>query len=544
MKKLLLCLTALTMTATVSVGAQTFSVEKNLTSDEYTAWGQAEGIEYRKTISIMITKDTAPDVPVYVSTVEADNDGIYSVNFYMPDDAEDGAYTVKTRSYDSANIGEDDLYFSKTTTKSEILPILNSKTTESEFVSYLSEKALDFGLRNRETVKLTQAQLNNVYAKVYSQKPSDGYTLDGLYEAYYTNMTVAAVNAADETNIEGLIEDYSEYFDFDSQTCYSLFSELSDKSYAYKKFLNKNYADMNAVRTGFNQNTLLAAIKLVASPGEVTQLISDYESVITFDLSYYYASNASKQATALAGKDFADMDALEAAILAEYKAENPSTTTKPSPGGSGSLGGSSGVSIIGKVDIDTPLNPPVDSITGFIDISNDFWAANAIKYLSDKDIVSGYPDGSFNPNGKITREEFIVMLCRTFGFENNIKAEFADVDTTHWASEYIGTAAQKGIVNGMGDGNFGLGKNITREDMAVMINNAIKVTSTNISEKNDAADFDDAAEIADYAKESISVLQTAGIVNGMGDGRFNPKGNTTRAEASQIIYNVMNEGGM
>ena len=136
----------------------------------------------------------------------------------------------------------------------------------------------------------------------------------------------------------------------------------------------------------------------------------------------------------------------------------------------------------------------------------------------------------------MTREEFVKMLDNAFGYsKEEVESDFADADKNAWYYSAISAAAQKGIINGYDDNTFGIGKQITREDAAVILFRATQ------SEKlGDFAEpeFLDGSDISDYAKEAIGVMNNSGIISGMGDGRFMPQSNLTRAEAAKMLYGL------
>ena len=97
-----------------------------------------------------------------------------------------------------------------------------------------------------------------------------------------------------------------------------------------------------------------------------------------------------------------------------------------------------------------------------------------------------------------------------------------------------------GIVFGNDNGEFMPASNITRQDMAVMICRAFNITYPGITE----AVFDDMNLVSDYAKESVFCLYKNSVISGKGNGLFAPVDNATRAEAAQIIYNVIESAGI
>ena len=167
------------------------------------------------------------------------------------------------------------------------------------------------------------------------------------------------------------------------------------------------------------------------------------------------------------------------------------------------------------------------------------WAKEGIQYLYEKGYVSGYPDNTFRPNKNITREEFVVILVKSFGFtEEGAETTFKDVSKNDWFHDYVAIAEKKGIIQGY-DNYFGVGQEITREDMCVIILRAAGIAGISLEEKNDAVIYADISEASDYAVESITKLQRAGIINGMGENMFVPKGIVSRAMTAKVIYEII-----
>lgn len=184
----------------------------------------------------------------------------------------------------------------------------------------------------------------------------------------------------------------------------------------------------------------------------------------------------------------------------------------------------------------TPIvTPPAPAIT-FTDLGTAEWAVESITNLVKKGVISGRSETIFDPDGLITREEYAKMLVLAFGLTaENATCDFADVPADAWYYEYVAIAAQRGIVNGMGNGSFGVGSTITRQDMAVMTYRAAMATGKAMDMANEAITFADNADIATYAAEAVTVMQRAGIINGMGGNTFAPTGTATRAQAAKIM---------
>ena len=175
----------------------------------------------------------------------------------------------------------------------------------------------------------------------------------------------------------------------------------------------------------------------------------------------------------------------------------------------------------------------------FDDIEGVDWASEAILALADKGIINGKAPNQFNPYDAITREEFVKILIGAMGYKPNdyLKNVFADADESDWFCKYINIAYDKGLVKGVGKDLFGVGENITREDMCVMLYNALKLKNSNISE-GASVPFEDSDEISDYAKTAVGVLTEYGAINGVSETEFQPKGNATRAQAAKVVYLV------
>lgn len=223
---------------------------------------------------------------------------------------------------------------------------------------------------------------------------------------------------------------------------------------------------------------------------------------------------------------------------------------KPSGGGGG--GSSSGGTVIRDGDFDT--SPKVDKDTEptptpsvsdhvnsqFNDMGAYAWAVPAVNALYEKGVVTGVGSNCFAPDRAVTRAEFITMLMRGFSLVgDSASCDFTDVKDGDWCYAAIAMAASMGIVNGRPDGSFGVNDKVTRQDMAVMSVRLANAINLSLSSDKSYEGFNDDADIADYAKESVETLYKSGIVNGTGDGGFAPQGEANRAQAAKIIYELI-----
>ena len=110
--------------------------------------------------------------------------------------------------------------------------------------------------------------------------------------------------------------------------------------------------------------------------------------------------------------------------------------------------------------------------SGYSDVAQGQWFNAAVSTLSKAGIISGYPDGSFRPNGSITRAEFATIAVRFFDVQYDGAHLFPDIDG-HWAQDYIDQAGSAGLVNGYPDGTFGPDRSITRAEAVTLVNRTL-----------------------------------------------------------------------
>ena len=109
----------------------------------------------------------------------------------------------------------------------------------------------------------------------------------------------------------------------------------------------------------------------------------------------------------------------------------------------------------------------------FSDVSASDWFNNAISTLTNAGILDGYEDGTFRPNGNITRAEFATIAVRFFDLTYEGEDLFPDI-SDHWARDYINQAAAAGFVNGYEDGTFRPNNAITRAEAVTLVNRTLE----------------------------------------------------------------------
>ncbi len=200
-------------------------------------------------------------------------------------------------------------------------------------------------------------------------------------------------------------------------------------------------------------------------------------------------------------------------------------------GGGGSVGNSNGTGI-SKAPIPAPAAPEK-----FSDLNGFDWARSAILSLAEKNVISGYEDGTFKPQNRVKREEFVKMAVALYGMLNqNAVCEFDDVEPDKWYAPYVASGVEWGIIYGVNDSSFGIGEEITRQDMAVIVYRM--VNASQIPASREYTTFADEDEISEYAKESVKALYEMNIINGMENGKLCPTEKVTRAQAAKVLADV------
>lgn len=177
----------------------------------------------------------------------------------------------------------------------------------------------------------------------------------------------------------------------------------------------------------------------------------------------------------------------------------------------------------------------------FTDVGANEWFADPVNSLATKGIVNGVGGNRFAPHDKITRAQFAQMLAKLAGanLSSYTSSTFSDIKTTDWFMKPVAWAADKGIVNGLGDNQFAPNALVTRQDMAVMIKRYVDSIAFTLPKDTAVTEFSDSAAIDSYAKDAVSAMQAAGIIGGKEGNRFDPKAYATRAEACKMIYTLM-----
>ena len=189
----------------------------------------------------------------------------------------------------------------------------------------------------------------------------------------------------------------------------------------------------------------------------------------------------------------------------------------------------------------------------FTDIQN-HWARASIELMASKYVVQGMTDTEFWPQSPVTRAQFVTLLIRGMGISEFKPAgpTFKDVASSAWYFGYVEAAYKAGLTtgdNGKG-GSFRPADTISREEMAALLTRTMAIHGTpargvTAVEVEGLLDrFDDGASLSDWARSEVAQAVNEGLVKGRDDGRFDPKGNGTRAEAATMMGRLMKQVGI
>ncbi|MGC5772433.1 MULTISPECIES: S-layer homology domain-containing protein [Paenibacillus] len=178
-----------------------------------------------------------------------------------------------------------------------------------------------------------------------------------------------------------------------------------------------------------------------------------------------------------------------------------------------------------------------ESATSFSDITG-HWAEASILKAVEAGFIDGYTDGTFRPKHEVTRAEFAVMFSRALKLDvNESDATFADVNQIPaWASSHVQAAVKKQLITGYVDHTFRPNAKMSRAEMASVAVRALGKTQHDVTYVNE---FTDAGDFSSWAKPFIHEAVESSIMQGIGNDRFSPNTNVTRAEAVTVILNVL-----
>ena len=180
------------------------------------------------------------------------------------------------------------------------------------------------------------------------------------------------------------------------------------------------------------------------------------------------------------------------------------------------------------------------SINDFSDVRPGRWYYSAVEYAVNEGLFSGTSTTTFEPDTPMTRGMFVKVLANKakIDLSHYVGTPFTDVRSGIWYAAPVDWAAEKEIVSGIGGERFAPNRNVTREQMAVILYNYAKYAECDLSTRAGLLEqFPDGGRVSGYAKYAMEWALTHKLLAGSG-GKLNPQGMATRAQVAQVFMNA------
>ena len=484
-------------------------------------------------------KDTAPTASLVnsggavVRSVHTGESGEYATSIIMPQSFRSGIYTVYANS-EHGNGQRDFSYVNLLQTENSLRAV-NSAAGLAEFSDALRYGLEDFGIPQNEYTPY-QPFLNEV---VFSLRPQSGYTMSSLCDTYYSSVAAFKIINGSDT-FDNIIQTYAANTGIRYETVH-LVNNADIRTQLYELMKKSDYKS-NSFKDIYLVNLFLSKVNTSKRYMDMSHTVAqDGESVAGINLSTY-----------LSFSDWAREEVLKEVFLhipyqtkADFKAgfDNALTAVqtmidemRAASGQGGSSSGGSSFSVVGDIP-ESQVNPGLNQGTATTELFSDMsghWAYEDVSALASQGVINGFEDGSFRPEEKVTRAEFVKMVVTAFDVDiSDNSVSFGDVKTDMWHSKYIDAASSTGLVGGY-DGNFYPDREITREDVAVIL---YRLLETKGKAPFGTFWFDDENTISSYSTDYVMALAGCGIIRGY-DNKFAPRDNTKRCEAATLILRV------
>ena len=182
-----------------------------------------------------------------------------------------------------------------------------------------------------------------------------------------------------------------------------------------------------------------------------------------------------------------------------------------------------------------PANPVPDKAMSFTDVKSNDWYYSSVRYAYDNGLFSGVSHESFGPGDSMDRSMLATVLYSLDGKPAAGKSGFADVADGAWYADAVAWAAEHGIVSGVGGGAFTPGGTITREQLAVMLYRYAQYKGYDVSKTADLSGYADQDKLSDWAAQAVQWACGSGLMTGRSAAQLAPEGTLTRAEAATML---------
>jgi len=249
---------------------------------------------------------------------------------------------------------------------------------------------------------------------------------------------------------------------------------------------------------------------------------------------------------------------------------------------------------------DPPQSPQPPTPPGtFVDVPSNAWFHTPVQYVRQHGLMQGTTASTFSPLAYTTRGQFVTILGRMAGINpvnyalngtirgslvrvrsgpstghaivaeltngtqvtvlgrqddwvrirtggqtgyvlssliNQLRGTYSDVIAGAFYAPYVEWASRRNIVDGTGEGRFSPAQTINRQEMATMLHRYAGAMGVTLAQNNVPA-FHDVSQVASWARPAVTALQRAGVIQGTGEGNFEPLGCSNRASVASMIAN-------
>lgn len=172
----------------------------------------------------------------------------------------------------------------------------------------------------------------------------------------------------------------------------------------------------------------------------------------------------------------------------------------------------------------------------YSDVAEGTWYYDSVKTMGEKGYMTGVTETEFAPDANMTRAMFVTLLWRIEGSPKpETESGFADVAADQWYSDAVAWAAENSLVNGYDAQTFGISDSISREQMAALLMRYAAWKGEDVSSEQSLDVFTDRDSISDYAVDAVRWAVERGLIKGMSDTEFAPKGTASRAQVAVLL---------
>ncbi len=539
-------------------------IVENSTPAFVTVTGKIDGYKYGEQYRVILfDKDKTYDSQatytdakikediIFISQIIADENGKFSFSVNM-EGKEAGFYSLRVNGKEN-----DKIFYAIENDKIVLLSEIETICAKEEATA-VTELEAKLDLKNPSGVainmlRLTDKAVSSVDSEflstvLYKEIKADGTILDSSENFVKAVNKAAHVAALNEGTFD--IEKLDDELGLDSAyvTIYNeKLTATAKESVVNNGYLGKKYLP-NQIRDSFNGNVALAYINNFATWKDAQYFVENIGADWSLNVSGYNNLISDSKSKLY---DYILLNATKVTITDFVGDVNTKISQLPSVGsgdsdGNGGSGGTGGSkfgntvsAVSGESGVYSPIFPEINA-GEFSDMQGYDWAVESVNALRNKGVVTGTGEGKYEPSRNVTREEILVMLMRAFncGMQTEKEHNFNDVMLDAWYAPYVAAGFSEGYINGVGGDKFGIGKPVTRQDVAVMAYRIAKASGKQFITEG-ASSFNDENMISEYAREAVGTLKSSGILNGKGNNNFAPKDSCTRAEVAKIVYGLI-----